>query len=153
MSVNRTFLSKGRANAPDNNKNDKKLCICDISSVGGSVWGVWLDLSCVHVYRPPLQSVQQAVAAGPRRTAQPAGQQRPASQPVSVFCNFLFLLLPHFLCIYVCVCPALDPDFTAISRASALVPLHYVITHIHTHTHPPGSVPIVARGLNKGAPS
>ena len=87
------------------------------------MWGVWLDLSCVHVYRPPLQSVQQAVAAGPRRTAQPAGQQRPASQPVSVFCNFLFLLLPHFLCIYVCVCPALDPDFTAISRASALVPL------------------------------
>ena len=78
----------------------------------------------MHVYRPPLQSVQQAVAAGPRRTAQPAGQQRPASQPVSVFCNFLFLLLPHFLCIYVCVCPALDPDFTAISRASALVPLN-----------------------------
>ena len=78
----------------------------------------------MHVYRPPLQSVQQAVAAGPRRTAQPAGQQRPASQPVSVFCNFLFLLLPHFLCIYVCVCPALDPDFTAISRASGLVPLY-----------------------------
>ena len=25
MSVNRTFLSKGRANAPDNDKNDKKL--------------------------------------------------------------------------------------------------------------------------------
>ena len=92
------------------------------------MWGVWLDLSCVHVYRPPLQSVQQAVAAGPRRTAQPAGQQRPASQPVSVFCNFLFLLLPHFLCIYVCVCPALDPDFTAISRASALVPLGESLT-------------------------
>ena len=79
-------------------------------------------------YRPPLQSVQQAarVAAGPRRTAQPAGQQRPASQPVSVFCNFLFLLLPYFFCIYVCVCPALDPDFTDIGRASALGALQMV---------------------------
>ena len=89
---------------------------------------MWLDLSCVHVYRlQTTTAVQQAarVAAGPRRTAEPAGQQRPASQPVSVFCNFLFLLLPHFFCIYVCVCPALDPDFTAISRASGLVPLRW----------------------------
>ena len=94
--------------------------------------GVWLDLSCVHVYRlQTTTAVQQAarVAAGPRRTAQPAGQQRPASQPVSVFCNFLFLLLPHFFCIYVCVCPALDPDFTDIGRASALGAL--------LSTHPP----------------
>ena len=105
------------------------------------MWGVWLDLSCVHVYRPPLQSVQQAVAAGPRRTAQPAGQQRPASQPVSVFCNFLFLLLPHFLCIYVCVCPALDPDFTAISRASALVPLLFLFGVVAL-SHVSDSVPI-----------
>ena len=89
-------------------------------SVCGRVVGFELR-ACVQT----TTAVQQAarVAAGPRRRAQPAGQQLPASQPVSVFCNFLFLLLPHFLCIYVCVCPALDPEFTAISRASGLVPL------------------------------
>ena len=71
-----------------------------LTSVCGRVVGFELR-ACVQT----TTAVQQAarVAAGPRRTAQPASQQLPASQPVSVFCNFLFLLLPHFFCIYVCV--------------------------------------------------
>ena len=93
-----------------------------LASVCGRVVGFELR-ACVQTTDHHCSAAGSESSRRTAPRAQPAGQQLPASQPVSVFCNFLFLLLPHFLCIYVCVCPALDPEFTAISRASGLVPL------------------------------